>query len=211
MKNLSRFDDKYLRRSLYFHNIFKQISELEGNIVECGVGAGDGLCTFLSLHSLENKSREIWGFDTFEGFPEFSEADNKEIETSNRLNHYVEYTEDFIKNKMIEFGLSERDVKENIVLAKGLIPESLEKYNSKPISFLHLDLDLYDPYKHSLKFFYPLVETGGVIAFDEYDKPNDLIKWPGAKKGIDEAIEELGINPTLNKCELSGNTFIVKD
>ena len=38
------------------------------------------------------------------------------------------------------------------------------------------------PYKESLEHFYPLVNKGGAITFDEYNDP----VWAGATKAVDE-------------------------
>jgi len=53
-----------------FRNFFKSIRDVEGNIVECGVGYGENFLILTRLVRLERKGRNIWGFDSFEGFPE---------------------------------------------------------------------------------------------------------------------------------------------
>src|SRR5438477_13070440 len=67
-QNLARFLARY--------EIFKQIKDVQGSIVECGVLFGGGLMSFAQLSAIlepYNFQRRIVGFDTFEGFPEFSE------------------------------------------------------------------------------------------------------------------------------------------
>ena len=73
----------------------------------------------------------------------------------------------------------------NIIFKKGFFPDSFNGFNEK-ISFLHLDVDLYNSYKNCLDFFYPLLVNGGIITFDEYDNT----KWTGAKVAIDEFLKK---------------------
>ena len=48
--------------------------------------------------------------------------------------------------------------------------------------FIHLDVDLYQPTKDSLDFFYPKLAQGGIIVCDDYN----FSTFPGAKKAWDE-------------------------
>ncbi len=59
------YDDKFLA----FKNFFKSIRNVEGSIVECGVGYAKSFLIITQLARLEGKDRIIWGFDSFEGFP----------------------------------------------------------------------------------------------------------------------------------------------
>ena len=63
----------------YEHFLFisKLISRTNGAFVECGFGTGK---SFSALSHLAQRSeREIYGFDTFEGFPSVHENDIKDI------------------------------------------------------------------------------------------------------------------------------------
>ena len=53
-----------------FPNIKKNI-----NIVECGVGAGESLSYLSLVTQIMKINKKIWAFDSFEGFPEFTEED----------------------------------------------------------------------------------------------------------------------------------------
>ncbi|MEX1188855.1 MAG: TylF/MycF/NovP-related O-methyltransferase [Bacteroidia bacterium] len=56
-------------------------------------------------------------------------------------------------------------------LVKGYFDKSLSKFNSHNYSFVHLDCDLASSYVTCLEFFYPRLNVGGVILFDEYLDP----------------------------------------
>ncbi len=64
---------------LYKYELFKQILNVHGSIVECGVHHGGGTMTFAQLSAIlepYNYQRKIFGFDTFEGFPEVTSEDH---------------------------------------------------------------------------------------------------------------------------------------
>ena len=78
-------------------------------------------------------------------------------------------------------------------MIKGFFPKSFEGFNER-ISFLHLDVDLYDSYKDCLNFFYTNVVKGGIITFDEYidyeiKQSKKGWDWHGAKIAIDEFVK----------------------
>ena len=74
---------KYVRRQnltrfLVLYEIFKKILDVKGSIIECGVNQGYGTMTWAKLSAIldpVNLTRRIYGFDTFNGFPEVSNKD----------------------------------------------------------------------------------------------------------------------------------------
>ena len=72
------YDRGNMQRSLFFQDLLYQVQNVEGSIVECGVGWGRSIA-HLALHTFTDPrlpDRNIFGFDSFEGFPEPSEEDN---------------------------------------------------------------------------------------------------------------------------------------
>lgn len=171
----------------------------EGVIVECGVGYGFSLAVITIL-----SEKKIFAFDSFSGFPhKVSENDKSNDDTQDLLEvlkhskfHYKLMTVDLVKKNLIDNNISEKKIESQITFKKGFFPDSFKGFDEK-ISFLHLDVDLYDSYKECLKFFFPKMANGGIITFDEYiDKSkNNLEKkqkgynWYGAKVAIDEFVE----------------------
>ena len=80
-----------------------------------------------------------------------------------------------LKNNLIQFS-------GKYSLIQGWIPKAFEQVKSEKVRFLHLDLDLYEPTFSSLEFFFPLIETGGIIVCDDYG----FDSCPGARQAIDE-------------------------
>ncbi len=181
---------------------YTSIYVIDGDIVECGVGEGTTFLSLVYLAKLESKGRKIWGFDSFEGFPEPSIYDKSprnpkkgEWNLSNIIN---------IKKRLInERNIDPTFIKKYVRLIKGFFNESLEKYDGGPIALLHLDVDLYESYKVSLEQLWPKVAKGGIVLFDEYKLPSALLNFPGASKAIDEFFgdlkSEIKINQFLNK------------
>lgn len=168
-------DHRQIKNVLYYNARYQSVVHLPGTIVECGVGMGRSLLYLANA----GKGRAVWGFDSFQGFPEPAPEDS-----SSRTPQKGDWA-----------GTSPKDVQqvlkaagvptENVHLIPGFFPDSFSAYDGSPIALLHIDVDLYQSYKDCLDFFYPFVVKGGVILFDEYNDAN----WPGATKAIDEFLE----------------------
>ena len=167
----------------------------DGVIVECGVGVGFSLIVI--SHLTKNK---IYAFDSFEGFPEKVSEKDKSVSDTVDLNnvlkyskfHYKYMSEDIVKQNLIKNNIKNEYIQNSIKMKKGFFPNSFEGFNEK-ISFLHLDVDLYESYRECLNFFFPKVVKGGIITFDEYidtkiDNSKKGWNWHGAKIAIDEFV-----------------------
>lgn len=174
-------------RFLYFQRMFQLIQDRDGDIVECGVGWGHSLFYLAVLAKEEMRGRKLWGFDSFEGFPEPTEADR-----SPRSPRKGEWKTSpvAVQNFLIDNGLDAHFVGTQVTLIKGFFDESLPKYRGEQIALLHLDGDLYESYRAPLNLLYERVVPGGVILFDEYLMTGQHYAFPGAAKAIDEFFGE---------------------
>ena len=64
------FDSINSARFMYYHDLFAKVGDIPGDVVECGVGHGRSLIMLAHLVRLLNSDKNLWGFDSFEGFPE---------------------------------------------------------------------------------------------------------------------------------------------
>src|SRR6185312_14108435 len=67
-----------LSRVLFLDELYRQIVDVPGTIIEFGVRWGQSLALYSNLRAIYepyNVSRQIVGFDTFEGFPSVSPKD----------------------------------------------------------------------------------------------------------------------------------------
>ena len=165
------------------------VNEVPGDLVECGIGTGETFFMLTALASICNRSGSIWGFDSFEGFPEPTKEDSSPRATKKgewNLNISPEY----LLEKLKSDGIPTDFVNHRVRLVKGFFSESLSTYSGEVVAFLHLDVDLYQSYKETLEYFWPKIAVGGVVLFDEYIQPGVMDVFPGAAKAIDEFFGE---------------------
>ena len=170
---------KYTRRLFHFERLLQQVDNIDGRIVECGVGPGRGIFAFSVISQHITHPRQIWGFDTFEGIPPPTTEDGK---ANRHKAGWWNYSQQQVVELLQFNGIDPSFVSENITFIPGRFDESLSKYDGAPIALLHLDVDFYESYKIALESLYDYVAPGGIVAFDEYRNPT----WPGATQAIDE-------------------------
>lgn len=146
-----------------------------------------GRCRRLASHVAphDGGSRLKIGFDSFEGFPQGSAKDSPDFSPEAKK-IYRNFSTNFVFANLARVGLRPNHGELNLV--KGWLPASLKTQNLGSVSLAHLDLDLYEPYLGSLTALWPLISPGGLILLDEYNRPGDLLKWPGAKIAVDEFV-----------------------
>ena len=166
------------------YELYKMITGLPGQIVECGVYKGTSLIRFATFREILESpySRKIIGFDIFGEFPRSGDVkDNKfierfESEGGNGISE--EELEDIFKYKNIS----------NIELIKGdiiqTIPDYVKKHEELKISLLHVDVDIYEPTKVILENLFNKVVHGGIIVFDDYSTVG------GETRAIDEFLKD---------------------
>jgi hypothetical protein len=172
--------------------VFRNVIDLPGCIVECGVYHGMSLLTFAKLVEVlcpGDTLKRVVGFDTFEGFPALVEqdgvADPKRGKVVGGWNCL-----DFLPVLEKVTDISRRDSMiprfKRVELVRGdvkeTIPEYVERNPGLRIALLHLDLDLYEPTLAALTHLYPLVVSGGVVLLDEYAMDG----FPGESAAFDE-------------------------
>lgn len=169
------FNRSSMARTLFFDDLYKQIINSHGVVMEFGVRWGQTLNILLSLRSMYepyNISRKIIGFDTFSGFPTTSkeDGDSSKVQVGNYAvsTNYKDELEDLLqlqeslnpKAAIKKFELVEGDVLETL-------PSYLEKHQETVISLVYFDLDLYLPTKKCLEAILPYCHQGTIFAFDE--------------------------------------------
>jgi len=185
-QNLTTFLTKY--------EIFKKILDVPGSIIECGVLFGGGLMTFAQLSAIfehVNFERQIIGFDTFSGFPNFSPIDKKyagKLATKgaygiNSFNDLKECVKLYDSNRFLGHF-------PKIQLVKGDASKTIPKYvGNNPalvVSLLYLDFLLYKPTKIALENFVPRMPKGSLLVFNMINEKH----WPGPTKAL---LDTLGI------------------
>lgn len=193
-------------RLLYFERLMRLVNDIDGTIVECGVGDGDSLLMLALLEQAAGSAREIWAFDSFEGFPEPGPDDQspRSPQEGQSARSIAE-----VRKRLLDSGVSQHYFSRRMILIKGYLRDSLTEYRGGPIALLHLDVNLYDSYRCALEHLQPKVSPGGVTAFDEYGSTSDRVDWPGAKKAIDEFFGTA--RSRIRRDRLIGKYYIVND
>ena len=181
------------------------VADVDGTIVECGVARGESLLMLTLLANAEGKGREVWAFDSFEGFPEPSVHDvsPRRVQKGERA-----VDVESVCKLLRDGGVPQAFMTTKVTLVKGFFEETLADYRGGRIALLHLDVDLYESYRCALRQLQPEVAPGGVTAFDEYLGTFDRINWPGARKAIDEYFGK-DIS-RITKDTSSGKYYLVK-
>jgi hypothetical protein len=193
--------EKYVRRQslarfLVRYELFKLQAHIKGFIIECGVHNGGGLFAWAKLSAgLEPIAldRRIFGFDTFEGFPDIAHKDESgEVNQDLRIGGFssaqgiLEEINDLIKEYDDNRFLNQF---QKIFIVKGdatkTIPQFMEEHKYLLISLLFMDFDLYEPTKVALEYFLPRMYKGAVLAFDEINNA----WWPGETTALLETLD----------------------
>jgi O-methyltransferase len=183
-----RWSDNFSKQ-LRFYSL-QQIVEyilslrLDADFAECGCWKGHSsfiISTLLSRHGFKN---QFHIFDSFEGGLSEKTAEDKN-------ERYEQSTEEICREKVMFQSLEEsvRQVLgefDFVKLYKGWIPERFGEISGRKFSFVHIDVDLYEPTKDSLNFFFPKLINGGSIVIDDYG----VTQFPGCKKAVDEFLRQ---------------------
>lgn len=174
----------------YINRLLNGVAEIRGDVVECGIGGGESLLFLCSVCADQYQFRRVWGFDSFKGFPKFSEEDSGET-NSEVEGHWKQAGNGVplvrvVLDAFAMFGIPKQWIRSNVTVIAGFFNETLEMYTGEGIALLHLDCDLYNSYKTCLGQLYDKVVTGGIIAVDEYAGTMEHLVFPGARKAIDE-------------------------
>lgn len=157
-------------------SIFEQ-KEMGGAIAELGVYRGD----FAKVMNEVFPDRELYLFDTFEGFPE----QDMQYEEENDL---MMTKVGKLSNTSVGFVLGRMPHPEKCIIKKGYFPDTAEGLEEK-FCFVNIDTDLYKPILAGLEYFWPrMVENGYIFVHDYFS-----LSYGGARKAIDEFAEKYNV------------------
>lgn len=146
-----------------------------GCLAECGSYKG------ASAWFIANEMPDVplYLFDAFSGLPDLESVDQTPSNTSQSWQKG-----DFdCSIEVIRRNLSEFD---HITILEGWIPDRFPEVARENFRFVHIDVDLYEPTRQALEFFYPRLNSGGVICMDDYGSTI----CPGAYAAAHEFFEE---------------------
>lgn len=176
----------------YTLNQFLQLTgNVEGDTAECGAYEGATsylICAFIREHE-QIKTHHI--FDSFEGLSQPQKEDGAYWKKGN-----LSASEENCRNNLSAFGFVE--------YYKGWIPDKFPEVKDLRFSFVHIDVDLYQPTLDSVEFFYERLNKGAVIICDDYG----FSTCPGAKKAMDDFF---ATRPEKLIMLTTGQSFMIKE
>ena len=171
-----------------------QERNVEGDFAEVGVYKG---LTARLIHYYA-PSRRLHLFDTFEGFTE--RGSERELETTDTRVSATSFADTNLEAVTRHIGPQNS----NVVFHSGYFPDSIpSELSLRRFAFVHLDADLFEPVLEGLRFFYPRLNSGGMIVIHDYNA------WPGARKAVDEFMSDKPEFP-IPMPDKSGSAVIVK-
>jgi hypothetical protein len=167
-----------LSRVLFLDELYRQIVNVPGNIIEFGVRWGQGLALYANLRALYepyNVSRLVVGFDTFEGFPSVAPQDgtatNIDVGTYAVAPGYESYLEQLLTHYE---STAPRGGATRFRIIKGdastTFPMYLTNHPETVVALAYFDFDIYEPTKVCLEGIIPYLTKGSIVAFDELNK-----------------------------------------
>ncbi|MDR2643481.1 MAG: TylF/MycF family methyltransferase [Planctomycetaceae bacterium] len=188
------------------YELYKRIINIPGDVIELGVFRGASLIRWVTFRDMleTNYSRQIYGFDIFGNFPKEgirSSIDQKEIEAFETLCGKALSIEE------LQSIFEQKGLDEHLHLIKGDIRETLpalfEKQPGMRLSFVHLDVDVYEPTITVLENCWNRMVPGGLMLFDDYSF------WEGATRAFDEFFQNQKIS--IQKLPIAHTpAFIIK-
>lgn len=150
----------------------KQIN-IKENVAELGVYNGD----FSKEINKYFSDRVLYLFDTFEGFWHErvkEQVDDRFMAELTVSSNYCDV--DDYNNILHKFKYPQ-----NCVIKKGFFPDTTNGIEDT-FCFVSIDVDIYSSTKAGLEFFWPRMETNGIIMIHDYNCSGTL----GVKKAVDE-------------------------
>jgi O-methyltransferase len=161
-------------RKFVVYSALKSITSIQGDTAECGVL--DGASSYIILDQNKGFGKHHYMFDSWQGLSE-PDAVDKEVPPDSSF-----------KWKAGDLAVDLNECKKNLEqfhnkkFFQGWIPDQFHNIAEKTFSFVHIDVDLYQPTLESLKFFWPRIQKGGILLCDDYG----FESCPGARRACDE-------------------------
>ncbi len=178
-------------RKWMLYQLMRLVATVPGDTAECGVFRGASsyiMCRLNQMNTTQKRMHLL--FDSFEGLSEPEPVDGKHWKKGD-----LACGEDAVRARLSEF--------KNLLFYKGWIPERFPEAAERKFAFIHVDVDIHQPTRDCIAFFYPRMQTGGIVLCDDYG----FTSCPGATRACDEFLAD---KPEKMVSLCSGGGFFVK-
>lgn len=195
------FASKEYQTDYYRYRTFELVANeiidnsINGSVAEVGVFRG----FFSKLINKKFPNKSLYLFDTFESFDE--EEFNEEVLAGRCTEDFYAAFLDTNEDKVLDIMPN----REKCIIVKGLFPESAKGLEQEMFAFVSIDVDFEKSILEGLRFFYPKMNTGGIIFVHDYN--NRFLE--GVKKAV--AKYESEIKKGLCKVPIAdeGGTLVI--
>lgn len=187
---LARFDELHANNSdrrWMLYQLALMTENVPGDTAECGAFQGAGSYLICKATQSNGRVRTHHIFDSFEGVSSPLHVDGSYFRKGD------------LCCSLADFQRPDG----NVSIYQGWIPERFAEVSGLLFSFVHIDVDLHQPTADSIAFFYPRMQAGGIMVFDDYG----FTSCPGARKAVDDFMEDKPERITELSC---GSAFITK-
>jgi hypothetical protein len=171
------------------YQLLRLSQNIPGDTVECGAYRGGSSYLICASNAQSQLAKAHHLFDSWQGLSEPSAIDGK-WRQHDRSADIAE-----AKSLLSSF--------KNVHFYQGWIPERFPEVSARNFSFIHIDVDLHDPTKESIEFFYPRLNAGGIIVCDDYG----FSDCRGATMAIDDFLKD---KPEKMIALSDGGGFLIK-
>ena len=168
-KDFEPLNHRSLERKFALNQLAGLVNDVPGDMAECGVFKGQSAALLCRRISADGSNRRVHLFNSFQGLSQPGVRDGDGWSAYQLACDLAVVQENLAAFDFVEFH-------------PGWIPSRFAEVEGVEFSLVHIDVDLYEPTKASLEFFYPRLAAKGLMVFDDYGSS----KCPGAKLAVDE-------------------------
>ena len=186
INNLTKGTDSLSKR-IRFYSLYQSLrsaltNNAHLNVAECGCYNGCSTYIMAKLLAKHNFKHTFYIFDSFEGLSEFKAEDFTKENKHQPIANSFQANETQFKEIFNNFSF--------VSIKKGWIPDRFEEVKDEKFSFINIDVDIYEPTKDSLDFFYSRLSNGGCMHLDDYN----FREWPGNKIALDNFLKKNNVS-----------------
>jgi len=141
---------------------------LPGDVAECGVFKGG--TALLAARTIQGSRKTLHLFDSFQGLSEATPGKDNYYKKGD----FADTSEQAVRRLLADFS-------DNVEFHVGWIPETFRNLPERMYSFVHVDVDLFQPALDCCNYYYPRLVPGGAMVFDDYGFP----ACRGEKEAVD--------------------------
>jgi hypothetical protein len=168
-ERFDRVNYRSLDRKFALRELLRLALRHPGALAECGVFRGASAFLMAQSISHDRVGRRLHLFDSFAGLSAPGATDGGYWQAGNLACRQSE-----VAANLAEFA-------DLVSFHQGWIPQRFGDVADTCFCFVHVDVDLYQPTRDALEFFYPRMVAGGLILCDDYG----FETCPGVRHAMD--------------------------